>query len=451
MEHAAQSVKQTARSETRGASGRQAPAELPPLHPMLQLQRDIGNQAVLSLLRSGAIRAKLAVGSVDDPLEHEADSVADQVMRMPDPALAIATAPPQISRKCAACEEEDAKTLRTKSASGLAAGGEAPSIVHDVIGSPGQPLDPATRSFFEPRFGRDFSHVRMHSDARAGASAQAVRALAYTVSNHIVVADGHATGSESGRRLLAHELTHTLQQSDEVNHAERVNSGRAATAPSPIVQRQAGTAPDPGKFNQCKDLLDLIKEAVAVLLQRASDLLNDPLGLQWDNWFTPKILPDGTNVGSVVGHQQQYEGWRNRLRNQIDQWNDDDCNSTGLRVPQDVRDLVFKPAPAPIPRPRPESGPKPWTAPGSAPSQSETAKRLGAAAEGAAIGATAGLVLGGVVGAIVGGAGGTLVAPGVGTVGVGAAGAVAGAEAGAPVGAAIGAAVGGVVAWLEGD
>jgi hypothetical protein len=64
---------------------------------------------------SGAIQAKLVVGQINDPLEHEADRVADQVMRMPDSALSIGTAPPQISRKCADCEEEEARTLQPKS------------------------------------------------------------------------------------------------------------------------------------------------------------------------------------------------------------------------------------------------------------------------------------------------------------------------------------------------
>src|ERR1700728_4297998 len=107
MEHAAESTKQGGRSPSRGAPARRALAEQPPLHPMLQLQRNMGNQAVLSLLRSGAIQAKLEVGSVRDPLEYEADRVADQVMRMPDPSRSISIAPPQVSRKCAACETEE--------------------------------------------------------------------------------------------------------------------------------------------------------------------------------------------------------------------------------------------------------------------------------------------------------------------------------------------------------
>ena len=88
-----------------------------------------------------------------------------------------------------------------------------PSVVHDTLRSSGQPLDAATRSFFEPRFGYDFSRVRLHTDSRAAESAQAVNALAYTVGNDVVFGAGHySPGSSAGNRLLAHELTHVVQQ-----------------------------------------------------------------------------------------------------------------------------------------------------------------------------------------------------------------------------------------------
>jgi hypothetical protein len=90
----------------------------------------------------------------------------------------------------------------------------APPIVHEVLHSPGQPLDGKTRSFFEPRFGHDFSRVRVHTDARAGDSAEAVNALAYTVGQDIVFArQAYTPKTEAGRRLMAHELVHAAQQS----------------------------------------------------------------------------------------------------------------------------------------------------------------------------------------------------------------------------------------------
>ncbi len=140
---------------------------------------------------------------------------------------------------------------------------DVPPIVHDVLRSPGQPLDAATRAFFEPRFGMDFSAVRMHTDAKAAESAQAVNALAYTVGHEVVFGAGqYAPQSAEGRRLIAHELTHTIQHGetsggvqrsalsiqandDSLEHeaeaqAERVLEGRAG---SPVrMQPHAGFA-----------------------------------------------------------------------------------------------------------------------------------------------------------------------------------------------------------------
>ena len=88
-----------------------------------------------------------------------------------------------------------------------------PPIVHDVLNSPGQPLDTGTRAFMEPRFGHDFSGVRVHTDGKAAESAKSVNALAYTVGRNVVFGTGqYAPGTGEGRRLLAHELTHVVQQ-----------------------------------------------------------------------------------------------------------------------------------------------------------------------------------------------------------------------------------------------
>jgi hypothetical protein len=90
----------------------------------------------------------------------------------------------------------------------------APPMVHQGLASPGQPLDVATRAFFEPRFGQDFSRVRVHSDVTAEQSARAVSANAFTVGENIVFGPSRfAPNTHEGRRLLAHELTHVVQQS----------------------------------------------------------------------------------------------------------------------------------------------------------------------------------------------------------------------------------------------
>jgi hypothetical protein len=163
-----------------------------------------------------AIQPKLVVGRADDPLEREADRIADQVMRIPHPEPAISTEPLRITRKCDACEEEEmTQTLRPKETAAHRASveREAPAIVHEVLRSPGHPLDKPTRDFFEPRFGRDFSRIRLRTDERASLSASAVRSRAYTVGSDVVFGAAEwSPKGDRGRWLLAHELAHATQQ-----------------------------------------------------------------------------------------------------------------------------------------------------------------------------------------------------------------------------------------------
>ena len=110
------------------------------------------------------------------------------------------------------CEECRNKRLQRRPTSGTEPA-NVPAIVHEVLHSSGQPLDRQTRAFFEPRFGHDLSKVRIHTDVKAAESAQAVNALAYTVGRDVVFGMGHyAPRTTDGRRLLAHELTHVVQQ-----------------------------------------------------------------------------------------------------------------------------------------------------------------------------------------------------------------------------------------------
>jgi hypothetical protein len=113
----------------------------------------------------------------------------------------------------------------------------APPVVNDVLRAPGQSLDAATRAFMEPRFGHDFSQVRVHTDAKAAESARAVHALAYTVGRDVVFGAGrYAPGTPEGDKLIAHELTHVAQQSHDI-------SGAGATlrlgTPGDAYERQA--------------------------------------------------------------------------------------------------------------------------------------------------------------------------------------------------------------------
>lgn len=118
--------------------------------------------------------------------------------------------------ECAECGRNALTLQRATRDSEPRTSGGVPAVVHDVLRSSGQPLDTATRDYMEPRFGHDFSRVRVHTDAPAARSAHAVNALAYTVGQSVVFGDGqYAPGTTAGQRLLAHELTHVVQQSSQ--------------------------------------------------------------------------------------------------------------------------------------------------------------------------------------------------------------------------------------------
>jgi hypothetical protein len=274
---------------------------------------DGGNSARTSSPRSLPLQRKLVIGPVNDPLEHEADRVAEQVMRMPAPETALTSAPLQISRKCAECEAEEEQKLqrkvvgtaetvpseaqrnwrgvscapdqpltvagtvtgmlqraadasedeaeaaataavngpaiegdeydsdRTNNAgdveseteqeedeggaelqakfAGNAVGIQLPSRLDDVsrridqVRDRGSPIEVPVRSRLELAFGADFSGVRVHTNNHASALAKSVQALAFTRGRDIFFAEGqYDPGSVGGRHLLAHELTHVLQQ-----------------------------------------------------------------------------------------------------------------------------------------------------------------------------------------------------------------------------------------------
>ena len=206
-------------------------------NPLLHLQRTIGNQAVLGILQSdakiesagrasphletpkhvaGAGGTKLGINKPGDKYEQEADRVADQVMRMPEPRLQRACAHGGDSHGGPTAQlsggHEQVQALH-RIGPGDSGQSARPSIVHQVLRSLGRPLDTATRSFMEPRFAHDFRRVRVHTDIKAAQSARSIDAKAYTAGNHIVFdSDYYSPDTALGRHLLAHELTHVVQQ-----------------------------------------------------------------------------------------------------------------------------------------------------------------------------------------------------------------------------------------------
>lgn len=239
MEHAVEPKKYAGQRFGQTPRSNGAPVEDSPLHPVLQLQQEIGNQAVQGLLRSGRIRAKLAISQPDDPEEREADQVANTVMRK-----AAGTSHSEGEEMCQESGQGEAFTGIKRRASPSSAPAHVPRVVSDLIHSPGHPLDPATRSFFEPRFGRDFSDVRVHTDSEAGDSARNLNALAYTATDHIVFAPGqYSPSSAEGQRLIAHELAHVVRSeepsADRTTCVQR-QSDAGAAAPVTVSTASSG-------------------------------------------------------------------------------------------------------------------------------------------------------------------------------------------------------------------
>lgn len=217
------------------------------------------NPATLFGVERG-IQAKLTINQPGDVYEQEADRVAEQVMRMPEPqggskrcACGGVAGP---DGECAACRAKRPGVQRRASAAPASA--EAPPIVHDVLRAPGQPLDAGTRTWMESRFGHDFSGVRLHTNGRAAQSAASVGARAYTVGRNVVFGGGeYVPGTSEGQKLLAHELAHVVQQQEfRAVHLQR----------SPLSDEVAAAADK-------QNLLALLKRLSAADVQKA---MQDP-------------------------------------------------------------------------------------------------------------------------------------------------------------------------------
>jgi outer membrane protein OmpA-like peptidoglycan-associated protein len=253
-----------------------------PVDKVLHLQSNIGNQAVQKLFESGTLQAKSEIGKSNDKYEQEANRIADIVMRMPVPKESrivnhklpdkkenkniqlkqiaeqitpliqrqeepeeeeeepVQTKPiaegitPEIQKQEEEPEEEEEEEepVRTKS-NGISTTKVTPNIESSInsLRGGGQPLPKEVRNYFEPRFGYDFSGVRVHTDSKAAETAKAINAKAYTKEKNIVFGYGqYSPDTANGKRLLAHELTHVIQQSASPILQKLDNS---------VIQRQA--------------------------------------------------------------------------------------------------------------------------------------------------------------------------------------------------------------------
>jgi hypothetical protein len=200
---------------------------LPSFDPAAQIQR----AQIRQVLRPPRVQAKPKIGQPNDIYEQEADRVAEQVMRMPEPHVQrqaedeelIQTRPlaeqvtPLVQRQVEPEEEEEEEEEEILQAKDVS--GKTPEVTPDLesriqsLKRGGRPLSHSERAFFEPRFGTDFSGVRVHTDGQAAGVARDINAQAFTVGNNVVFGSGgYSSNSPEGQRLLGHELVHVLQQ-----------------------------------------------------------------------------------------------------------------------------------------------------------------------------------------------------------------------------------------------
>ncbi|QZZ18779.1 DUF4157 domain-containing protein [Leptothermofonsia sichuanensis E412] len=225
------------------------------------------------------LQTKLKISEPGDAYEQEADRIADEVMRMPEPSVqrqmemeeeeeeeeeeeivqrqAISgQITPLIQRQGLPEMEEDEEGMVQRKENHYQPLVQDSSIVHQVLNSPGQPLDSETRAFMESRFGQNFSQVKIHTDVKASESAKILNSLAYTVGQNIVFGTAqYAPATQAGKRLIAHELTHVVQQNNNRLPARLNRQTQTSTTPtvSPPTFGAAcsGGSRDPCQYSRC--------------------------------------------------------------------------------------------------------------------------------------------------------------------------------------------------------
>ena len=188
-----------------------------------------------SILSATSVQAKRFVSAPDDAAEREADRVAEQVMAMPSPARAspVSKSAPNIMRSPLIAQRAPARAAPRPASQAAATDANIAAEVK-AAASGGFALSPKTKAFLQPRFRADFSGVRLHTDATAKRLSNKIGARAFTYGSHIFFNDGqYNPDSKSGLQLLAHELTHTIQQSETIQR-------KAAEPEAPRVNERTG-------------------------------------------------------------------------------------------------------------------------------------------------------------------------------------------------------------------
>jgi hypothetical protein len=212
-----------------------------------------------------------------------------------------------LQRKCASCSThtiagercEDCKNnqgILLRKSFDNSAPSEVPPIVNEVLNSSGQPLDESTRLFMEKRFGHDFSSVRVHTDLKAAESASAVHALAYTVGRNIVFGTGkYAPKTNVGQRLMAHELTHVVQQStgQSAGHIQTKPAGNKSVPGPKTIRRKI-------IVNREMDADELVYEFVKQYYSYTTDAQIQTKISLWTNTSRRGTRPDDVRQGFVM-------------------------------------------------------------------------------------------------------------------------------------------------------
>ena len=324
--------------------------------------------SVRNILRGPSVQAKLKIGAVDDPAEREADAVAEKVMRMPAPEPSAAgesplppsgngpdpppampapsrgsgSGPNPIRRMCTGCEDEikrqpaeEDKLEVQRLATGEGAEGDEEELVQPKekpgaapalssssesairgLGG-GAPLASSERAFFEPRFGLDFSNVRIHNDSAADQSTRSISARAYTWGSDIAFAQGEYTpGTSSGRRLLAHELTHVVQQNGGLDRKpEPVGDESGSQAGPENLRRPAAHRTD---FLQAK-LFGTLSFGPTLKMPSGTLIHKESLPL-FATSINPELfieapIPGGNKSGVGIGKRGKADFYRGKTSN----------------------------------------------------------------------------------------------------------------------------------------
>jgi len=325
------------------ATGPEASLESRPIErwraPLLELPLSPQSAA----LTASPIQRKPTVSAPGDVYEREADMVADEVMRMAEPASSD-TAGAIHRRESTPRGAEQIPSVQLERAPSASSGGDRNvDLAVRAADRAGEPLPRAAREFFEPRFGFDFSRVRIHASGEATSAASAVGARAYTLGSQVVFGQGqYAPSTSAGRHLLAHELAHVVQQTRAPGAGKEANGNGAAlkAVTSPTLQRAI-------KFDE-----DLImgladpKTGLPEMFYQFLDGLQTYLGLSYDM--------DSSSGNAVITNPKKsdedekriralfmknYAAYYNRKR--FIEANAPDAAREGLKEWGKIRDLVF--------------------------------------------------------------------------------------------------------------